>query len=124
MPSWPKDVRPITGADFSDVFASAPIVAVHCWASWNAHDHAFARELNELAPQFRGRVSFYTLDLENASNHELIKDWPELVNLPALVVFDGGQWLKTFVHAQEPVSEFARKIQLWLEEHVSHKSDR
>jgi thioredoxin-like negative regulator of GroEL len=113
MPQWPNQVRPIAASGLPEVLAASRLVGIHFWASWNGHDHQFARELGRLLEGAGGGMDVYAMDVDDESNAPFLAEWT-ILNVPAFVVFHQGRRLRTFYQGRESAGELRERIQHWL----------
>jgi hypothetical protein len=90
------------------------LVGIHCWAAWNGHDYAFAKQLDAIRQAQGERIDVYSMDVEEPSTARLMLEW-EVRNVPAFVVFQKGRRLRTFYQGPESVPELMQSILRWLE---------
>ena len=86
--------------------ASVPVV-VDFYAPWCGPCKMLAPILEQLAPQFEGRVKFVKLNVDEAS--ELAGRYG-IAGVPTLALFRGGQKIDTLVGLASP-----RALKSWLE---------
>jgi thioredoxin-like negative regulator of GroEL len=115
MLQWPSDVRLLTASALPEVLTATRLVGIHCWASWNAHDYEFARELGTLSQGAACGMDLYAMDAEEGPNALLLVEWGVL-NVPAFVIFQRGRRLRTFYQGRESVRELRQRIEHWLRE--------
>jgi hypothetical protein len=110
MPKWPSPVQPLTASQLPLALSSPRLVAIHCWASWNGYDYQLAQQLRETVERFQSTTDFYTMDVEDASNVELIANW-SLLNVPAFVIFRDTKQVAAIWMGQETVEQFRNRVE-------------
>lgn len=96
MPS--KNLRALTDATLSDAVRDAGIpVVVDVWAQWCPPCGPMARVLDELQPEFDGRLVIATL---NADENPETARAHRVLSLPTLLVFQSGTVIRTLVGAR------------------------
>ena len=92
---WPETV-PLTFAEVADPIVNHPVVVVHLWARWNGVDRQFASVLDAVRPEFEGRITFRSADVDDPGLATFCREC-EVVNVPALGCFVDGRRVKTVV---------------------------
>src|SRR5262245_9799006 len=110
---WPQTVEMLRAIDLPKVVKSHPLVGIHCWASWNGHDHVFAKELAKIGEAAPTPMALYALDEEEQENRTLLEKW-RVLNVPALIIYQDGKFGKTFFMERETVVELLQRITRWL----------
>lgn len=97
----------LTEANFQrEVLECEQPVLVKFGAEWLATSHMMAPILDELCCDFKGLVKFGAIDVDR--NEKLVREYG-IVNLPAFVLFKGGQAVDQIIGAA-PKNEFVTKI--------------
>lgn len=113
MLKWPPQFQPLTASGLQRALASPRVVGIHCWASWNGHDHAFVLGLSLTAERFKSTVDFYALDVQDSLNLDVIAEWG-IPNVPAFVVFRQGVRLSRIWMELESTDEFRQRVEDWI----------
>ena len=104
--------RPVDPKSFRDTLTCHPILVLHLWASWNAHDLVVDRVIQSFILEYEGRIEFlsFHVDLEYQDFNPPI---PLPTNVPALACFLNGSWLETIIGVRT-VSEWQARLEGWL----------
>lgn len=88
-------VLELTDTNFDqEVLKSSQPVLVDFWAEWCAPCRMLAPTIDDLAKQFQGKVKVGKVDTD--SNRKVSTDY-KITAIPTVMVFKGGQVVKTFV---------------------------
>jgi thioredoxin 1 len=103
-----KNMIELTETNFeTEVLQASVPVVVDFYAPWCGPCKMLAPILEQLAPQFEGRVKFVKLNVDEAS--ELAGRYG-IAGVPTLALFRGGQKIDTLVGLASP-----RALKSWLE---------
>jgi hypothetical protein len=69
-----------------------------------------AQQLRETVERFQSTTDFYTMDIEDASNVELIASW-SILNVPAFVIFQDTKQVAVIWMGQETVEQFRNRVE-------------
>jgi thioredoxin-like negative regulator of GroEL len=101
IPGWTPTTPAVDPASFDQLVSERPAVAVHFWAPWDAHDRTFDRNLAAVAPQFAGRVWFFSCNADLPESLPLCQRCG-VVTVPSLAVFVRGQPCRPVVGVRSP----------------------
>jgi thioredoxin-like negative regulator of GroEL len=90
IPGWTPATPAVDPSSFDELVAEQPAVAIHFWAPWNAHDPTFDDSIRAVAPEFAGRVSFRSCNVELPENLPLCLRFG-VNTVPSLAVVVRGQ---------------------------------
>src|SRR4051794_37485029 len=62
---WRPGTVPLTVAEVADLIPNHKVVVVHFWARWNGVDRQFASVLDAVRPEFEGRITFRSADVDD-----------------------------------------------------------
>ena len=93
---WPSEPLEVTDASFSQVIQRYPLVVVDCWAAWCAPCRMIAPVVEELAPDYKGKIVFGKLDVD--SNSATAMQYG-IMSIPTLLVFKNGQLVEKLIGA-------------------------
>ncbi|MDR3070306.1 MAG: thioredoxin [Propionibacteriaceae bacterium] len=100
-------VQPVSDATFEElVLKSNTPVLVDFWAGWCSPCKQVAPIVEELAGQYAGQVTFYSMDID--ANGETPMNYG-IMSIPTLLVFSGGQVVKTISGAR-PKKRLGKQI--------------
>ncbi len=85
---------------------------IHCWAKWNSTDRQMDKLLSLVIPNFRKRIVFRSLDVDQTEFHDFCRD-AGVANIPALILYNEKNRFQTLIGLREP-SEIAEEINTWL----------
>ena len=105
---WRPGTVPLTVADVADLIPNHKVVVVHFWARWNGVDRQFASVLDAVRPEFEGRITFRSADVDDPELATFCREC-EVVNVPALGCFVDGRRVKTIVGSR-PVNVAASRV--------------
>jgi len=104
------DVTSITDLEFKNqVLDSAQPVLVDFWATWCAPCRAIAPVVEELATQYKGKVKFHKMDIDE---HQEVPQQYGIRSIPTLLLFKGGKVVEQIVGAvpKAKLEEALRKV--------------
>ena len=82
-------LHPVTDATFdSEVLKSAQPVLVEFSATWCGPCKALASTLEALEPEYKGRMKFVTVDIDNSQATAMKY---RVMSVPTMIVFKGGE---------------------------------
>jgi thioredoxin 1 len=91
----PGKPRPVTDADFeAEVLKSDVPAVVDFWASWCAPCQVMGGLLDEVGPEYEGRVNIFKLNVEQ--NRETAARFG-VRSIPTVILFRGGRPVDTIV---------------------------
>ena len=93
---WPSEPLEVTDASFSQVIQRYPLVVVDCWAAWCAPCRMIVPVVEELAPDYKGKIVFGKLDVD--SNSATAMQYG-IMSIPTLLVFKNGQLVEKLIGA-------------------------
>lgn len=102
-------MQEVDAATFDDAIAAGTVV-VDFWAPWCRPCHAIEPHLDELAASAAGRVTFVKLNIDE---HPEIAARYEVLSIPTVTLFEGGEPRTTVVGAR-PRAHFERAFADWL----------
>jgi len=102
-------VEELDATTFDAAIASGPVV-VDFWAPWCRPCHAIEPFLEEIADSAAGRVTFVKLNIDE---HPEIAARYEVLSIPTVTLFEGGQPRETVIGAR-PRAHFERAFAAWL----------
>ena len=102
-------MQELDASTFDEAIAGGPVV-VDFWAPWCRPCHAIEPFLEELAANAAGRVSFVKLNIDE---HPEIAARYEVLSIPTVTLFEGGEPRTTVVGAR-PRGHFERAFAAWL----------
>jgi thioredoxin len=102
-------MQELDAAAFDEAIAAGPIV-VDFWAPWCKPCHAIEPHLDALAETAAGRVTFVKLNIDE---HPEIAARCEVLSIPTVTLFEGGEARTTVVGAR-PRAHFERAFADWL----------
>jgi thioredoxin 1 len=82
--------------------AKQPAVVIHFWAPWDGHDPLVDRSIQAVAAELADRVCFRSCNVDVPANFPLCKRC-QVINIPFLAVFVGGQQRRPIIGALPPV---------------------
>lgn len=87
----------VTGENFQSEVLQSPVpVLVDFWAAWCGPCRAVAPALEEIAGEYAGKLKVVKLDVDE--NNEIAGRY-NVVSIPTLMVFKGGQMVERLVGA-------------------------
>jgi len=81
-------VLELTDGNFDDVVKSRPLLVVDCWAQWCAPCRMVAPIIEELAEDYRGKITFSKL---NVDYNRSVAARYQIMSIPTLLIFKNGQ---------------------------------
>jgi thioredoxin 1 len=102
-------MQELDATTFDDAIAAGPVV-VDFWAPWCRPCHAIEPLLDQLAADAAGRVAFVKLNIDE---HPEIAARYEVLSIPTVTLFEGGEAKATVVGAR-PRGHFERAFADWL----------
>jgi thioredoxin 1 len=102
-------MQELDATTFDEAIAGGPVV-VDFWAPWCKPCDAIEPHLEELAESAAGRVAFVKLNIDA---HPEIAARYEVLSIPTVTLFEGGEARTTVVGAR-PRSHFERAFAAWL----------
>ena len=102
-------MQELDASTFDEAIAAGPVV-VDFWAPWCRPCHAIEPLHEELATSAAGRVSFAKLNIDE---HPEIAARYEVLSIPTVTLFEGGEPHATVVGAR-PRGHFERAFAAWL----------
>ena len=101
----------VTGENFQTEVLQSPVpVLVDFWAAWCGPCRAVAPALEEIAGEYAGKLKVVKLDVDE--NNEIAGRY-NVVSIPTLMVFKGGQMVERLVGAY-PKAMILSKLQSHL----------
>lgn len=111
MPHAESSIRVVTDTTFADeVLPSEKPVLVDFWAVWCGQCKRVAPILEEIAADYRDRITVVTVDAD--SNPQSMQEHT-ILSLPTIMLFHGGREVKRIVGAQSK-SALLREIEAIL----------
>lgn len=102
---WQRDsvmITEITGQDFDEQVLKSELPVFACFvARWCHSCYPTCFIADELAKQYEGQIRFVKIDAEKSPE---ISDRYHIVALPAIILFQDSQPVKTLLGYQEPRS--------------------
>ena len=102
---WQRDsvmITEITGQDFDEQVLKSELPVFACFvAQWCHSCYPTCFIADELAKQYEGQIKFVKIDAEKSPE---ISDRYHIVALPAIILFQDSQPVKTLLGYQEPRS--------------------
>ena len=86
----------LTSDNFDQALGECRLLVVDCWAEWCAPCRMVAPVIEELATDYRGRIAFGKLNVDQ--NRSLAMRY-RIVSIPTLLVFKEGQLVDQVVGA-------------------------
>jgi thioredoxin len=102
-------MQELDASTFDEAIAGGPVV-VDFWAPWCRPCHAIEPSLEELAEGAAGRVAFAKLNIDE---HPEIAARYEVLSIPTVTLFEGGEPQTTVVGARAR-GHFERAFAAWL----------
>ena len=102
-------MQELDATTFEAAIASGPVV-VDFWAPWCKPCHAIEPFLDQLAENAGDRVAFVKLNIDE---HPEIAARYEVLSIPTVTLFEGGQPRETVIGAR-PRAHFERAFAAWL----------
>lgn len=103
-----ENLRTVTIANFKREVLDADVpVVVDFWAEWCAPCRAFAPVIEELAHEYKGRIQFGKL---NVDEHRALAGEYDIRSVPTLLVFKDGGVAEQIVGAL-PKSDVKRQLE-------------
>ena len=109
---WLPHTPALQIAELPDILAQNPVVILHFWAIWDLHDRTMDAYLQEVIPQFEKRIAFYSVNVDEESNHELCRQC-HILSIPALGCFVKGEWYEASVGVLN-ADKLILKLDSWL----------
>ena len=81
-------VLELTDGNFDDVVKSRPLLVVDCWAQWCAPCRMVAPIIEELAEDYRGKITFSKL---NVDYNRSVAARYQIMSIPTLLISKNGQ---------------------------------
>lgn len=103
--------RPST-TEFKTSDLSSQWLAIHFWASWNAHDRTMDSNLMAIVPRFLN-VAFRSIDVDRQDLRQICTD-ADVLNVPALALYYNGNRTSTIIGVRSP-DDIAHEIQTWMD---------
>ena len=113
IPGFRPSTPPVTSATIEDVLAAHPMVVIHFWAEWNGVDPPMDQSIREIQPDFHPSVYFVSCNIDAPENVDLCNRC-NVVNIPFLAVFVGGEQRRGVMGLRSPDELFSE-----LEERLS-----
>lgn len=108
-PSKNNGVEEISGSNF-DKKIKEKIVLVDFWASWCMPCLMMAPVIEELAEKFKGKISFFKLNVDENSE---ISEKFNIMSIPTLIVFKEGKEIERIVGSL-PLEKLEEKLNYLL----------
>lgn len=87
----------ITDANFHTQVLKSPLpIVLDCWAQWCSACHTITPIMHEIAAQYKGRLRVGKL---NTEQNPMTTSRFQILSLPTLLIFDGGQLRDTLAGA-------------------------
>jgi len=83
----PPLVLELTEGNFDEVITSYPLLVVDCWAPWCAPCRMVAPVIEELAKDYRGKITFAKL---NVDDNQSVAMRFQIMSIPTLLIFKNG----------------------------------
>lgn len=90
IPGWRPSTPAITGPELDDLIGRHHAIAIHFWATWDAHDRKLDEAIQAIRPQLAGRVHFVACDIDQDEDGRLCRRFG-VVNIPALGLIGAGK---------------------------------
>jgi thioredoxin 1 len=103
---WPAAPIEVTDATLKEIVQKYPLVVMDCWAEWCGPCHMVAPVIEELAKDYRGKIVFGKLNVDNNRNAAASYG---IMSIPTLLVFKNGQLADQIIGAM-PRSMLEPKI--------------
>lgn len=84
----------VTDDNFSDITAKYPLMVVDCWAPWCSPCRMIAPIIEELAEEYRGKVAFGKLNVDE--NENLPRRF-NIMGIPTLLFIKDGEFVDNIV---------------------------
>ncbi len=91
-----ENVLEVSDATFEDTVTSKPLVVVDCWAEWCGPCKALAPTIEQLAQEYKDRITFGKLNIDE--NREKAAEFG-IMSIPTLLIFKEGKNVGTIVGA-------------------------
>jgi len=86
----------ITDSTFQSLVMSEPILIVDCWAPWCGPCRMLSPIMDELAQEYKGRVTIGKLNVDE--NPEVCQNY-EITSIPTVLCFQNGELIRREVGA-------------------------
>lgn len=83
-----KEIKSIE--DFEGNTRFRGLTVIHFWAEWNAYDITVGKILSELEPEFKDKVNFCSVDVDQEHLIEFLRELP-IINVPTLGYYKNGK---------------------------------
>ena len=83
----PPLVLELNEGNFDEVITSYPLLVVDCWAPWCAPCRMVAPVIEELANDYRGKITFAKL---NVDDNQSVAMRFQIMSIPTLLIFKNG----------------------------------
>jgi thioredoxin-like negative regulator of GroEL len=78
--------------------STMPVIAIF-YAQWCEDSEALAPELSRMANQYRDRITFYKIDIDEATD---LEEQYGIAVTPTVVLFEDGQVRQTWMNDKDP----------------------
>ena len=112
--SWQPATPPVSAASFPKIIADNPVVVFHVRAVWNRHDRKMDAVLQELRPEFNGRIAFYAINADDSELWDIMRSC-KVENITALIFFVNGARHETVIGGRPKAEMQARLNKLLVD---------